>query len=183
MPDASHAPADEVSPDVRHIVLLGLMGAGKSTVGRLLARRLGWRYRDNDASLTVETGSSAREINAELGTEVLHRLEAQDLLDALASTDRAVVGAAASTIENPDCRAALVQPSVFGVWLRVEPAVLAARAQRGRHRPELAADLETLLARQHARRAPLFESVARLVVDGSASPDAIVAAIEAALPR
>ena len=172
-----------VSPAVRHIVLLGLMGSGKSTVGRLLARRLGWRYRDNDVSLTSETGATAREINARLGPEALHRLEARDLLDALASTDRAVVGAAASTIEHDASRQALARPSVFPVWLRVDPAILSRRVHTGDHRPELAANLQGLLERQHASRGPLFASVALLVVDsGEPSPDEIATAIAGALP-
>ena len=80
--------------------------------------------------------------------------------------------------------AALSEPEVFAVWLRTDPAHLAARVRSGPHRPELALDLDALLAEQSARRGPLFASVADLVVDVESAPPAEIAAgIEAALPR
>jgi shikimate kinase len=162
---------------IRHVVILGLMGAGKSSVGRELAARIGWPHHDNDVSIGVRTGETAREIEATEGLGELHRLEADDLLMALEPRAPApsIISAAASVIEDPRCREALAAPDVFAVWLRADAAILAARAARGRHRPEIEPDLEALLRRQDAQRGPLFESVADLVLDAGASTPAALA--------
>ena len=177
-------PDSEGLVPVRHVVLMGLMAVGKTTVGQKLAGTLGWDYHDNDAALLATTGATARELNERLGTDQMHRLEAEGLLAALAGTAPRVLGAAASSIEDPRCVAALSEPDVFAVWLRADPAHLATRVRSGPHRPELALDLDALLVEQAARRGPLFASVADLVVDvESATPAEIAARIEAALPR
>ncbi len=168
---------------IRHVVLIGLMGAGKTSVGRELAPRLGWRYVDNDATLARRTGDTARELEHEVGVERLHDLEADQLLGALSAPERSVLSAAASTIEDARCREALLAPEVFVAWLRAPVPVLADRARRGRHRPELgAAGLDVLLERQAKVRDPLFESVADLVVDASqGSPEQLAREIEGAV--
>ncbi|HEY4752428.1 MAG TPA: shikimate kinase, partial [Candidatus Limnocylindrales bacterium] len=70
--------------DVRHVVLLGTMGSGKTTVGRLLAERLGRPLRDSDPEIEAATGYTAREIRDRDGPDALHDLEARLLLSTLA---------------------------------------------------------------------------------------------------
>jgi shikimate kinase len=169
---------------IRHVVILGLMGAGKSSVGNALAKRLGWPHHDNDASIGIRTGETAREITRTEGLDELHRLEADDLLAALAPEAEAptIISGAASVIDDARCREALVSPDVFVAWLRADASVLADRASRGRHRPEIEPDLEALLERQARERDPLFESVADLVLDAASStPDELALHLEAAL--
>src|SRR3954470_8714608 len=90
-----------------HIVLLGLMGTGKSAVAAKLAPRLGLPLTDNDAASGAWTELNARQIRDRHGTRVLHNLEARHLLDALASTERTVVCAAGSVVEDERCLRAL----------------------------------------------------------------------------
>jgi shikimate kinase len=154
----------------RHVVVSGLMGSGKTTVGRRLARALGWPYRDSDADLEAATGMSARELAARDGIEALHRLELRHLLDALAADTPSVISAAASTIDEPDGRAALADPSITVIFLRIDPTVAAARVTKSHHRPSPEA-----LAVQAERREPWFRQVATFEFDTAATrPAAIV---------
>ena len=112
---------------MQHIVLVGLMGSGKTTVGTLVAARLDWPLRDSDADIAAREGRTVREIRDSLGTRAIHDLEAPPLRDALADPEPSVVCAAASTIDDADCRDALRGPSVLVIWLTSTPATGAAR--------------------------------------------------------
>lgn len=157
----------------RHVVVVGLMGAGKSAVGRRLATRLGWPWRDSDGDIQEATGLTVRELRDRDGVEAMHALEANHLQDALAAPGPSVVSAAASTVDVPDCRAAMTAPDVAVVWLRATPRVLAQRfASLDHHRPEFGASPETFLADQANRREPLLASLDPIVVDVDAiDPD------------
>jgi shikimate kinase len=164
-PEAVAAPL----ADVRHIVLVGLMGSGKSTVGRLVASRLGWPFRDSDAEIEARTGRTVREIRDVESTDAMHDLEAAQLLEALLAPGPDVLAAAASIADRPECLAALRAPGVRVVWLDVDPAVAATRFGRQAHRPAYGDDPAVFLAAQRAERGPKFASVAALVLDGSAA--------------
>src|SRR3546814_15096822 len=114
-------------PTDRHIVLLGLMGAGKSSVGRRVAKRLGRDLVDGDVVLDERTGGmTAAEVADSEGIDALHDMEAQIALDALASTTPAVIGPAASTIEVDAVRQALAHPLV--AWPKPPASSLAERS-------------------------------------------------------
>lgn len=162
-----------------HIVVVGLMGAGKTTVGRALAARLDREFVDCDEALTARSGTDAATIAGRDGLGVLHALEADVLLDALDAAAPSVVAAAASTIEDARCRAAL--RAAFVVWLRADAAVLASRVGAQGHRP-LRDDPAAQLAEHRRRRDPLFAGVADLVVDvDDRAPGDIIAHILAAV--
>jgi shikimate kinase len=148
------------------IVITGLMGAGKTTVARLVARALGRTVRDSDEDLQVRYGQTAAQINASEGADELHAREAQVLLDALGGD--VVVAAAASTVEDPAVRAA-IEPA-YVVYLDAPPEVLAERMESGAHRPRFQPDLVRMLTEQRARRLPYFKEVADLIVDTAACP-------------
>jgi shikimate kinase len=100
------------------------------------------------------------------GVGVIHPLEARQLLDALAATDPSVISAAASTVEVPECRAAMTAPDLAVVWLHALPETLARRLKvRDQHRPEYGGSPEVFLAEQAARRNSLFASLDPVVVD------------------
>jgi shikimate kinase len=111
----------------RHVVVVGLMGAGKSAVGRRLAGRLGWRWRDSDREIESAMGLTVRELRDRDGVDAMHALEADQLLGALAEPGPSVISAAASTVDEPECRDAMTAPDVSVIWLRASPRVLARR--------------------------------------------------------
>jgi shikimate kinase len=167
----------------RHVVVVGLMGSGKSVVGRRLAKRLGWPWRDSDRDIETATGLTVRELRDRDGVDAMHALEARQLLDALTESEPTVISAAASTVEVPECRAAMTEPDVAVVWLRASPRSLARRFRSAdRHRPEYGASPEAFLAEQAAGRDPLFASLAPIIVDADAiSPDRAAAQVMEAL--
>lgn len=151
------------------------MGSGKTTVGAAVAARLHHPHLDSDTDLLAETGLTAREIADRDGIDVLHRLEAAHLLAALRRRDPIVLSAAASTLERPDCLAALRAPDILVVWLRAAAAVLAARLRSDDHRPDLGVDIERVIERQADRRAPAAATVADLELDAGRPPGDLVA--------
>lgn len=159
-------PMPRETRDPRHVVVVGLMGSGKTVVGRRLAALLDRPWRDSDRDIEAATGLTVRELRDRDGVDSMHALEARQLLDALAAPEPSVISAAASTVEVPECRAALTAPEVAVVWLRASPATLAKRfATKDRHRPEFGSSPESFLTEQAERRNPLFASLNPIVVE------------------
>jgi len=176
----SSIPTEEFQLPGRAVVVLGLMGAGKTTVGKALADALRRELRDSDADLMARHGLTAAQIAAEQGRQQLHELEAAHLVDALAETPPPLVAAAASVVDRPDCRAALKE--AFVVWLDAPPQELARRFASGGHRPRYSEDLVQMLADQDSRRRSYFRAVADLTVDVTrSSPDDVVRSVLARL--
>ena len=152
-----------MSTPAGHVVVVGLMGVGKSTVGRLVARRLDLPFIDNDDLLSTHAGRSAEEIANVEGLDELHRLEAELLGDALDKPGASVLTAAASVVTGEAGRAALRRAGHV-VWLRDTLAAVTGRVARSAqfHRPDF--DPEQL-RRIERERAPLFASVATATID------------------
>lgn len=167
----------------RHVVMVGAMGVGKSTVGGLVATQLGRPLHDQDHDLEVRWGSTGREIAALHGIAHLHRLEAELLVERLQEAPAAVITAAASTVESETCRAWLRRAGLV-IWLRHPTGDLADRVARAAHRRPVSEEESGQLA---LRRAPLFEAVADHTLDATAAPGAlaglVIEAVSVSTPR
>ncbi len=146
------------------VVLVGMMGAGKTTVGRQLAARLGWQFLDSDTLVESSTGSTVAELFAERGEEAFRAEESRVLAEALSADGPAVVSAAGGVVLAPQNRALLASARAV-VWLRADPATLAARVGAGEGRPLLRGDPARVLADLDAVRRPLYGEVADVIVD------------------
>lgn len=166
----------------RRVLLLGMMGAGKSTVGTELARLLGWTYVDNDVLLDGEGGLSTRELEGEVGTDELHRREGEVVRRLAAWPEPVVVGVAASAVDDPDLRA-LLRAAGRTVWLRASLDTLAARVAAAPPRPRIDPDdVRGSLERINEGRAERFADTAELVIDvDDVAPQALAAAVAAGL--
>lgn len=145
------------------IVLLGMMGSGKTTIGRALSARTGWRYMDNDELVRAATGREPEEIDATDGEAALHRAEALALRHALDERPPLIAAAAAWVVDDPASVALLeTQPAI--VYLRARPETMHARIGAGEGRRDEATDLDWLRARFDERDAR-YRSTAALTID------------------
>jgi shikimate kinase len=101
----------------RNIVLTGFMGAGKTTVGRLLAQTLGWAFIDLDERIVRETGSSIGDLFRDRGEAAFRAIEAR-LTGGLSSVDRTVIAPGGGWIIDP-ANSERLPPATCTVWLRV----------------------------------------------------------------
>jgi shikimate kinase len=159
------------------VVLIGMMGSGKSTIGRLLADATGWPYADNDELVMRATGATARTLLAERGEAAMREAESAALHVGLREPPPAIVGVAAGVILDPDDRRALREGGIV-VWLRARAETLTARAAGAAHRPWLDGDANAWMTATLAEREPLYASVADHAADtDSAPPDETVSAL------
>ncbi|MGH9214369.1 MAG: shikimate kinase [Acidimicrobiales bacterium] len=150
------------SPD-RHVVLIGLPGAGKSSVGRRLAKELERPFADADEQLELTAGCSIPRLFRERGEAEFRRLEAQVLADLLRRDAPLVVSAAGGTEISAANRALLAELAVV-VWLRGAIGFIAERSDPT-HRPLLVDGHEKGLSRLDEERSVLYGQIADQIVD------------------
>jgi shikimate kinase len=154
----------EVAP--RSVVLIGLMGSGKTTVGKKVAKLLGWRFVDADIELEARSGRSVAQWFADEGEAGFRSAEADLLVDLLGGGAPVVVGAGGGVVVTERSRARLAADDVVAIYLHGEPAFLASRAKAKPHRPLLAGDDPAgVLAALYEQRDPWYREVAGAVVE------------------
>jgi shikimate kinase len=144
------------------VVLVGMMGSGKTTVGRRVAARLDRPFLDADAELEERSGRTVRDWFAEAGESAFRDAESATLTALLDHPEPAVIAAGGGVVIRAENRAALADP--FVVLLDAEPAFLASRVQRKSHRPLIDGDAVGTLERLHAERGAWYQEVADVVV-------------------
>lgn len=150
----------------RNVFLVGLMGAGKTTIGKALAKRLGHRFVDSDHEIEARTGVTLPTIFEIEGEEGFRKREAQVIAD-LANDDWQVVATGGGAVLRPDNREHL-RTSGFVIYLNVPLPTLCERMRHDRKRPLLqVGDPRQKLRELHAQRDPLYREVADLIVSGS----------------
>jgi shikimate kinase len=151
-----------------HLVLVGMMATGKTTVGRAVAERLGRGFFDSDELVEAAAGRTVREIFATDGEAGYRPLETAALIGALDQPEPAVIAAAGGVVLAEENRQALRRPRVTVVWLRASAPVLLRRIETAGgpgHRPLLDDDPGAALRRLSAQREPLYRDVADVIVD------------------
>lgn len=148
----------------KHLVLVGMMGAGKSSVGRVLARKLDRPLLDSDELIESRTGRTVREIWVTDGEAAFRELETQTLVDALEDDEPSVVAAAGGVVLSEANRAALAASDAHVVWLLANVELLVDRVKNGAHRPLLDDDPEAMLRTMYAERESLYQEVADAIV-------------------
>lgn len=149
---------------VGHLVLVGLMGSGKSTVGRECARRLDRPFVDTDEVVEQEAGRPVREIFAVEGEPGFRDRERRAVAAVCAAAVPTVIACGGGVVLDPANRAELRAAGVV-VWLRAPVAELVARVGTGAGRPLLADEPVGALARLERERDSAYGAAAHVVVD------------------
>jgi shikimate kinase len=161
------------------VVLVGVPGSGKTTVGTLLSERLGVAFRDTDHDVEVTEGKPVPDIFVDSGEPYFRELEAAAVARALREHD-GVLALGGGAVLDPATRRLLHEEPT--VWLQVGAAAGAHRVGLDVPRPVLLGNVRGRLATLVQERAPLYAEVARFTVDtDSRTPDEVAAAIVSGL--
>ena len=150
----------------KNIYLVGLMGAGKTTIGKQLAKRLGRRFYDSDHEIVARTGVPIPTIFEIEGEAGFRRREAQTIVE-LTAESGIVMATGGGVVINPENRQRLRETG-WTVYLNVPPRLLYERTRHDKNRPLLqVADPLGKLEELHAQRDPFYRDVANIVIEGN----------------
>ena len=162
-------------PDLKRsvdVVLVGLMGSGKTTVGKKVAKLIGRRFVDSDVELEARSGRSVADWFEHRGEDGFRAAES-DLLDALLAEDEPlVIGSGGGVVVSATNRARLRADGVTVIYLHGRPEFLASRAKAKPHRPLLKGDPRSVFADLYAQRDAWYREVADAVVEIEPAHDA-----------
>lgn len=149
-------PGAEARPVLRRpVVLIGLMGSGKSSVGRVLAERLGVQFRDSDAEIETAAARSIPEIFAEFGEPEFRELERRVIARLMGDAPH-VLATGGGAFMNDETRGMILAQGT-AVWLRAELETLVGRTSGRTHRPLLnTGDPRAVLAKLMDERYPIY---------------------------
>jgi XRE family transcriptional regulator, aerobic/anaerobic benzoate catabolism transcriptional regulator len=181
---AGHGPSLQRRVSFAGIALIGLRGAGKSTLGKLLARKVGWNFVELNKEIEAQNGLSVAEIIALYGLEGFRRMEQAALGQLLARKELTVLATGGGIVSEP-LTFDLVLSSFYTIWLKAEPEEHMARVRgQGDLRPmaddrSAMAELRTILK----SREPLYARASAVVDTAGLTVDAAAARlIEAVAP-
>ena len=153
------------------IALIGIMGAGKTRIGEMLAGQLGLSSIDTDSSVAQRRGRPVSQIFSEEGEAEFRRLETQALEEAVKG-EGVVIACGGGIVELPRNRELLQRCTV--VYLKVSPETAAIRCGNGAGRPKLRSPVATSIVALLDAREPLYERTADLTVDAEQPEDDVV---------
>lgn len=160
---------------IEKVLLVGMMGSGKSAVGAALATRLGWPYLDNDSLLERTAGDNAVNILEQQGEDALREAESRVLTVMLALPGPVLCGIPGGVVLDAKDRSRMIGSGSHIVWLRASPQVLARRVGNGSGRARLGDDPAGALRRLAGERNAYYAEVASQVVEVDALPVGAVA--------
>lgn len=152
----------------RPLVLIGLMGAGKSTIGRRLAKEIGWRFVDSDEEIETAAGCRITDIFSIHGEPIFRDLEKRVIARLLGEEPLVLATGGGAWMQAPVRE--IIKEKATSVWLRAELEILTERVSRRDHRPLLeTGDKREILERLMRERYPIYEE-ADVIVDSSVGP-------------
>jgi shikimate kinase len=173
------APARRFVP-CRTIVLVGLMGAGKSKIGRRLAARLNLPFFDSDHEIEMAAGESIEEIFANRGERVFRDGERRVIARLLAQPVHVLATGGGAFMD--EMTRAVIERRGVSLWLRADLDVLVSRVSRRSDRPLLkVGDARMILGELIEQRYPVYAEANVMIESGEGPPESTVARAIAAL--
>lgn len=164
----------------KSLVLVGLMGAGKSTIGRRLAKEMGLEFRDSDTEISEAAGCSISDIFDIHGEEIFRDLEKR-IMSKLVAAPPMVIATGGGAFMNATIRE-LIQGGAISIWLKADLEVLLERVSRRNTRPLLEkGDKRDILSRLMEERYPVYGQAHIMVESDEGSHEKVVERILAAL--
>jgi len=165
------------------LLLVGPMGAGKTTLGMILSKKLVWPYFDNDKEIAIAHQMSSQELS-QLPVSELHRIEQGYLASVMQRPAPFISGVAASVVDYVNCRQLLQAGTTIYLRLPLEK-VLERTGDTGIGRQALKEHASEVITERFLRRDPLYREVAKFTIDLGSNPksdaESIVAYLEATL--
>ena len=153
----------------KNLILCGFMGSGKSTIGKLLAEKLGARFIDTDSYIEQKQGMTISEIFEKYGESYFRKLE-YDVCVELSSMQKTVISTGGGTVLNDDNMRALKKNGVIFL-LNVSSRTVLTRLKNDTTRPLLQKeDKERAVKMMLSNRTPLYNRAADYVIDAEESP-------------
>jgi shikimate kinase len=177
-PNSTRQPGSEpgLTLPPRRIVLTGFMGCGKTTVGPLVAERLGWKFLDVDDVIEAESGVTIAELFARQG-EAHFRTREHATIARLALAEALILALGGGAIEEPSTRELLLTtPGTLLIHLEVELATTIARCAGTEYTRPILAD-HANLANRYNKRLPLYRSAHVSIAVDTLSPGEVADAI------
>ena len=151
-----------------HIVLVGLMGVGKSSVGKMLARETHRSFVDTDVVVEADQGRSIGDIFRQDGEPAFRVAELRALRAALAADEATIIATGGGVVETSEAREVLGAAKASGVrvvWLRASVATMLKRTARSQNRPLLDGDRERTLNELLGRRTQFYAALADIEIN------------------
>lgn len=165
----------------RSLVLVGMMGAGKSSIGLLLADRLGLPFTDTDAGIEAAAGCSIADIFTAKGEESFRQLEHETLRQALTRQELQVIAAGGGAFVQPRNHE-LIRQHALSIWLKASVDTLYSRIAGQGHRPLLQGDNPRgRLAALLSEREPVYKTADLTIEVDTLTPEQAVEAITCGL--
>ena len=168
MSDISKTPPPAAAWQEKPVVLIGLMGAGKTTVGKRFAKHIGWKFVDSDEEIEKAAGCSINDIFSSYGEPIFRDLEMR-VISRLMHEKQVVIATGGGAWMQPTVRETILAHAT-SIWLKAELDVLVARVSKRNHRPLLeGGDKHAIMTRLMQERYP-FYALANLTVDSGEGP-------------
>ena len=165
------------------VVLVGMMGSGKTSVGRRLARALNWPFQDADWAIETAAGTTIANIFAEIGEQAFRQSERQVIARLLTEQDRQVLALGGGSFVAEESRR-LIREKALSVWLNADIEVLVRRTSRRDDRPLLrGGDPREILSRLLQERRPTYAEADIVIDSGTGSLGDVVERLLEALGR
>ncbi len=179
-PNAANSADPAIDPELigqrleRTVVLVGMMGSGKTSIGRRLAKVLDWPFQDADWAIEDAAGTSISNIFAEIGEDAFRRSERQVIARLMDEQHQQVLALGGGSFVAPETRR-LIKERAISIWLEADVDTLVRRTGRRTDRPLLnAGDPREILSRLLDERRATYAEADITIDSGAGSPTEVV---------